>query len=110
MKSIEGEDDSRPFYFLDRYVVQTSCEGECSDQNLLPPLNAGWGTEFFLKVPSSQVWRQMKESGEDAILWFDNIPVNGPVSGTALGAIVVQPRVCTTSKNTTFLTTSACVI
>jgi hypothetical protein len=112
MNSITDENDTRPIQFPNTYIA--GCGGlwrgvdECS-YYMPPPLNTGWATTNYTGISRNQIWNQAKDFGEGRIIWVDDIPVQGP-TGLALGAIVVQPQVCGTATNKTFLTTSACVI
>jgi hypothetical protein len=98
--------DTRPFQFPDTYV--TGCMGSphCGD-DFYSPL---WGSTNYTGISRSHLWEHAKEFQEGRIIWLDDIPVNNPVAGQALGAIVVQPDFCETVAPEAFLEASACVV
>jgi hypothetical protein len=108
--SILGVNDTRPIQFPDTYIAGCGGQPRCESALLPPTLNTRWGVTNYTGILRSQLWNQSKESQEGHIIWVDDIQVNNPVAGRALGAIVVQPDLCETGVPRPYLEVSACVV
>jgi hypothetical protein len=115
LNSITDKNDTRPIQFPDRYVVgcgEPGADPYCNRPvgTVGPRINLFYGLNNFTNISRADIWNQLHESQQGRVIWIDDIPVSSPFSGTALGAIVVQPELCVGGLNQTFLSTAACVI
>jgi hypothetical protein len=106
LNSIKDENDTLTIQFPDTYLAPCKTEYGCvgTDENALN----GAGTIDYDGITKQEILSQAKKSPQGRIIWVDDIKVSTPVSGRALGAIVIQPDFC--GANSTYLTTSACVV
>ena len=101
LNSIMNENDTRPIQFPNTYVAGCGSDDNCAVLNKA-------GVTNYTAITRRQIWDQAKSNPQGRIIWIDDMNISSPVSGIALGAVVVQPEFCET--NSTFLTTSACMI
>jgi hypothetical protein len=115
LNAIFGENDTRPIQFPDRYVVgcgDPDVDSTCYLSNIVQsnPINVHYGLTNFTNITRADIWSQSQQDPQGRVIWIDDIPVSAPFTGSALGAIIIQPELCNDGSSQTFLSTSACVI
>jgi hypothetical protein len=115
LNPIMNENDTRPIQFPDRYIVgcgDPEADPYCylSNETQADQINLFYGLYNFTNISRADIWNQFKQDQQGRVIWIDDLPVSSPFNGTALGAIIIQPELCSDSPNQTYLSTSACVI
>jgi hypothetical protein len=81
-----------------------------SNETEVAQINLFYGLSNFTNISRAELWNQLQEDPQGRVIWIDDLPVSSPFNGTALGAIITQPEVCSDGRNQTFLSTSTHVI